>query len=372
MSKTSVRLISVVAAAALLLGGFYYYRNYLIAPPSGPGSEKTAETTVEVAAEGPPPTPAEAVILQPEYLSEVISVNGSTIANKEVMVSSEVAGKIKQILFTEGRRVAKGNPLVILDTDELVAQRQRLEVRKRLTATVAQRLKALYEQEGVSLQDYETAQAEADQVVAELDLLDVQIKKRTVRAPFTGRLGLKLVNEGSYISPGQSIVSLVSLDPIHLELAVPEKYNSALQIGSEIVFEMDGMDQPVPAKIIAREPSIDPATRTLPLKASARNPQERILPGAFAKVTVQLGESESSLMVPTEAIIPELGGKKVFRYKNGLAEAVSVETGIRKNKNIQVVSGLSTGDTILTTGVLQIQAGMPVTITNLNQPIGKK
>lgn len=316
--------------------------------------------------------PAEAMIVRPESLRDLITVNGSTLANQEVMVSSEVAGTVRRILFKEGSHVTKGSPMLILDTEELEAQRQRLEVRKRLTASVAERLKALYEAEGVSLQEYETAQAEADQVVAELKLLDVQIEKRTVRAPFTGRIGLKMVSEGSYISSGDPIVGLVSLDPIHLQFAVPERYSNVLEKGSEVLFQLSGSTDTQTARVIAREPAIDPQTRTLEFKASARNRRERILPGAFAKVVVNLSTFEGTLMVPTEAIIPELGGKKIFRYKNGQAESVAVETGIRQNKFIQVISGLEAGDTILTTAVLQLRDGLPVRITNLSNPIGQR
>ncbi len=376
MSKTAVRIISILIAAAVLIGGLYLFRTYQQRDSSGvPDSSQPEEEDAQpqpVSAMQEQVIPAEAMIVKPESLRDLITVNGSTLANQEVMISSEVAGTVRKILFKEGSHVTQGSPMVILDTEELEAQRQRLEVRKRLTASVAERLKALYEAEGVSLQEYETAQAEADQVVAEIKLLDVQIEKRTVRAPFSGRIGLKLVSEGSYISSGSPIVGLVSLDPIHLQFAVPERYTQVLQQGSEVLFQLSGSTDMQSARVIAREPAIDPETRTLEFKASARNPRERILPGAFAKVTVNLSTYEGTLMVPTEAIIPELGGKKVFRYKNGKAESVVVETGIRQNEFIQVVSGLEPGDTILTTAVLQLRDGLPVRITNLSNPIGQR
>ena len=162
------------------------------------------------------------------------------------------------------------------------------------------------------MQEYEVAKAEAEKVKADIDLIDVQIKKRTILAPFSGRLGLKEVSEGSYLSPGAPIVNLISINPIKIEFSVPEKYSRVLGQGSKINFKLDGYDQPLQATIIASEPNIDPETRTFKLKASAPNPNGRILPGAFANVSVNLNEEQTAVMVPTEAIVPEMGGKKVY------------------------------------------------------------
>ncbi len=307
--------------------------------------------------------PVRAMLIEPTSVIEFISVNGSTQPDEEVTVSSEVPGKVIKILFKEGSRVSKGASLIQLDDTELQAQRQRLVVQQNLNQKISERLQALYEKEGVSLQEYEVAKAEVEKVKAEIALVDAQLDKRVIRAPFSGVLGLRMVSEGSYLSPGTAIVNLVSINPIEIEFSVPEKYSRMVGSGTEVTFKLDGRDETYKARVVATEPVIDADTRTFRLKASAPNPNGTILPGAFANVTVNLKEFASSIMIPTEAVIPELGGKKVFVARNGTAQPVEVETGIRQEANIQVLSGLSEGDTLITSGILQLRTGSPVDIS---------
>lgn len=366
MKKRATRIISLLIAI-VLIGGFIYYQRYGL--PFGEQAASTGESTESAPPSGPPGAaqaiPVKAMRINAAPLQESISVNGSTVPNEEVTISSEVPGKISEVLFTEGTWVEKGKALVQLDVDELNAQRERLVVQKNLNEKIAERLKGLYEKEGVSLQEYEVAKAEAEKVKADIDLIDVQIEKRTIRAPFSGRLGLKEVSEGSFLSPGAPIVNLVSTNPIKLEFSVPEKYSRILGQGSKVNFTLDGIEQPLTATVIASEPSIDPETRTFLLKATAPNSNGRILPGAFANVTVNLSEVQTAIMVPTEAIVPEMGGKKVYLFKGGKAQAVPVETGVRQASMVQVTGGLEPGDTVITTGVLQIRPGAAVDITTL-------
>lgn len=314
---------------------------------------------------GSGPIPVEAVVIQASRAEEVINVNGSTVPNEEVTVTSEVPGKVTRVLFREGTVVRKGAALVQLDVAELRAQRERLVVDQKLKRTIAERLEGLYKREGVSLQEYEIAKAEADRVDAELALISVQLEKRTVKAPFNGLLGLRQVSEGSYISPGTAIVNLVSVSPINIEFAVPERYGRVVNKGTRIEFVLDGSNDPLSAVVVAKEANVDPTTRTLQLKAEAPNPNGRILPGAFANVAVKLRNFEGAIMIPTQAILPELDGKKVFVYKGGKANPVTVETGIRQEDLIQVTKGLSYGDTVLTTGMLQLRPGAEVNVTKV-------
>ena len=365
MSKTSIRLLALVLTVAVFGGAFYLYRSGFFEERRAPGEAGTAATPPPAASPAEQVTPVRAIVAEPTSLRDFISVNGSTLAREEVMVSSEVPGKITQILFREGTYVREGTPLIQLDDQELRAQLERLKVQQELSEKIAERLKALYEREGVSLQEYEIAASEARQVQAEVDLLDVQLEKRTIRAPFSGVLGLRQVSEGSYLSPGTPIVRLVSTNPIDLEFTIPEKYSSSIERGGKVSFTIDGRAGDFEATIIAKDPNIDPETRTLRVKASAPNRDGTLLPGAFAQVTVNLQDFENAILVPTQAIIPELGGKSVYLFRNGVAEAVEVETGIRRNVQIQVLSGIEPGDTVITTGVLQLRPGAAVRISQI-------
>jgi membrane fusion protein (multidrug efflux system) len=366
MSKKSTRLLATVLSIVIFAGALYIF-NYRPfskkAEPSESGAAPSASQPDNNPVAGA--LPVTAMVAIPGPLQDVIYVNGSTVAADEVLVTSEVPGMITKIHFREGSVVTRGALLVQLEVDELKAQRDRLLVRKVLTSSIAERLKNLYDKEGVSLQEYEIAAAEAEQVQAELALIDVQIDKRSIRAPFSGVLGLRQVSEGSFISPGAPIVNLVNTNPIHIEFSVPERYSDVLSQGSAINFQLSGLTENYQAAVIAKEPYIDPTTRTLRLKASAPNPSGKILPGAFANVTVKLRSYESTILIPTEAIVPELGGKRVYLYRNGQAQPVEVETGIRKDALIQVLSGIQPGDTVITSGVMQIRADIPLTITQL-------
>jgi membrane fusion protein (multidrug efflux system) len=358
MSKHQVRWAALIGIGALVVVFILYRLGFLGEKPKEPAPAMTT------APGGGPPSalPIEAFIITLGPLTDNIEVSGSAIPEEEVQITTEIAGKVEAILFEEGKRVEKGTVLLRLNDDELKAQREKLVVQKRLSEKIAGRLKALYEKEGVSLQEYEVAVAEVDRYDADIKLLDVQLEKMQIKAPFSGVLGLRTISEGSYVSPGTPIVSLVRIDPIHIQFSIPEKYSDNLREGSRISFQVAGREGDFPATVVARNPKIDPNTRTVAFEAKSPNPKGHVLPGAFALVKVQLRRFDEAIMVPTEAVVPELGGKKLYLYRNGIAEAVAVETGIRQDRAIQITDGLQPGDTVITSGILQLRPGMPVQI----------
>ncbi|MCG8328875.1 MAG: efflux RND transporter periplasmic adaptor subunit [Chitinophagales bacterium] len=369
MTKRITRITAVLIGAILFIAFILFQGDLLTYSQSRPDSISSDEKE-----KAPPPNanaatqlPVDAIVVNAKSLTDAITVSGSTVPNEEVIVTTEVPGKIEQILFKEGTLVTAGTSLIILDQSELKAERSRLVVQRNLNEKIANRLKALYDKEGVSLQDYEVAAAEVEKAEAEIALLDAQLEKRIITAPFGGRLGLRMVSEGAYISPGTAIVNLVSINPIKLEFSVPEKYSRILNQGAKVGFQLDGSEQEYLATIIAKEPNVDPDTRTLRLKASAPNPGGQILPGAFAKVDVNLNEYNNALLVPTEAIMPQLNTKEVYVVRSGVAQLQEVETGIRQERMIQVTAGLSPGDTVITTGLLQLKPGTAVNIVQLKK-----
>lgn len=364
MRKKTTRIVSIILAVVVFGAAFLLYSAGTFSKKEPQPEAKNAEAAPS--RRGPSgPVPVQAVVAQASNAEEVINVNGSTAPNEEVTVTSEVPGKVTQILFKEGTIVKAGTPLVQLDIAELKAQRDRLLVDQQLKRKIAERLEGLYKREGVSLQEYEIAKAEADQVDAELALINVQLGKRTIKAPFNGLLGLRQVSEGSYISPGTAIVNLVSVNPINIEFSVPERYGRSVDKGTRVDFLLDGSNNSLSAVVVAKEANVDATTRTLKLKAEAPNPNGRILPGAFANVAVKLRSYAGAIMIPTEAITPELDGKKVFVYKSGKANQVTIETGIRQAELIQVIKGLSYGDTVITTGMMQLRPGAEVTVSKV-------
>jgi membrane fusion protein (multidrug efflux system) len=365
MRKRTTRILSILLAVVIFGGAFFLYQSGMFSKKE-PQPEQSVNARPASNTERGGPIPVEAVLIEASNAEEVINVNGSTVPNEEVLVTSEVPGKVIKILFKEGTIVKKGALLVQLDIAELKAQKDRLLVDQQLKRKIAERLEGLYKREGVSLQELEIAKAEADQVDADLSLISVQLEKRTVRAPFDGLLGLRQVSEGSYLTPGMPIVNLVSVNPINIEFSVPERYGRTITKGTRIDFLLDGSNDAISAMVVAKESNVDPTTRTLKLKAEAPNPNGRILPGAFANVAVKLRSFAGAIMIPTQAILPELDGKKVYVYKGGKATPVTVETGIRREDFIQVTKGLSYGDTILVTGIMQMRPGAEVNVTKMN------
>jgi membrane fusion protein (multidrug efflux system) len=206
---------------------------------------------------------------------------------------------------------------------------------------------------------------EVNVLESELELVEARIEKTRVRAPFSGTIGLRNVSEGSYISPQTRIATLQSTNPIKIDLSVPEKYSSRLQPGAPISFTVRGSEETYEGRIYAIEPQIDPNTRSLRLRARAPNAGGALRPGAFADVTVVFDTIEDALTVPSFAVLPELGGQQVFVVRNGVAQPQSVEIGVRTDSTVQVTSGLSLRDTVITSGIQQLRPGLPVRIESL-------
>ncbi|MFK7932477.1 MAG: efflux RND transporter periplasmic adaptor subunit [Saprospiraceae bacterium] len=363
--KNFTRIFSIIALIAILGIFWLYQSDFFSKEKPAPKTENTPTATADKTST-PPGIPVKAYRVEASDLKDFITVNGSTFPTEEAAISSEIAGKVEKILFREGSYVQVGTPLVEIRNTELAAQRQKLSVQKALAEKIAGRLQGLYEKEGVSLQEVDVAKAEVATFEAEIALLDVQLEKTIVKAPFSGRLGLKNVSVGSYVMPGTPIVDLIQMNPLELRFSIPEKYVNEVRNGTKVSFKMAGSDKAHTATVVAREPMIDAETRSLTLQATTSNPNGRILPGTFAAVKVNLANFDEALMIPTQSIVPELDGKKVFKFQSGKAVAVAVETGIRRDASIQVTNGITAGDTILTTGLLQVRPGSEVYISELS------
>jgi len=323
------------------------------------------EPTEKKAGGSAPQIAAKAYVVEPERLDDRIFVTGNVLPNEEVELRGEVAGKVTAINFNEGAHVEKGALLVKINDADLQAQLKKAIYRKQLLEARELRQRTLLQKEAVSQADYDEALNELNTSAAEIDLLKAQIDRTEIRAPFSGVVGLRYISTGSYITPSTRIATLHAVDPVKIEFAVPEKYATTIRSGSRISFTIGGSHQEFEGTVYAVEPKIDPDTRTMQIRARCSNGNGAIAPGAFAEIELVLKEIGSALMVPTEAIVPELNGKKVFVVKDGKAEPRTVVAGIRTSKKIQIVDGLAAGDTILTTGLLQVRPGSPLKITDV-------
>jgi membrane fusion protein (multidrug efflux system) len=298
----------------------------------------------------------------PERLTERLVTTGTVRANEYVDIVSEISGKISAIHFEEGARVTAGELLLKIDDSELLAERQRAIHRVELAERAEARQKQLLDQGVISSENYDVALGQLNVLRAERQLIEAQLLKTEIRAPFGGVIGLRWVSPGSYLSSQTRIASLHDLDPVKLDFTVPEKYSALLRAGDEIAFAVEGSDRSFPGTIYAVEPSVDATTRSLRVRARCPNSDGALIPGAFANVDLVLRSIPGALTVPSIAVIPELGGKKVFVYEDGKAQARPVETGIRSDTAVQITGGLSEGDLVIFTGIMQLQPGLEVEI----------
>lgn len=309
----------------------------------------------------------EAVTLDFETIEDRIFSSGTIQANEVVELSTESSGLITEIFFEEGRTVERGQLLVKINDSELQAQRERSVFRLNLAEQREERQRRLLERGGISQDDYDATLNEVNVLRSELQLIDAQIEKTEVRAPFSGVIGLKYVSPGSYITPGVRIASLQEVNPVKIDFSIPERYISRVDVTDRINFSVQGYDSTFVGNVYAIEPRIDTQTRTLQIRATSQNDEQLLFPGAFANIVLILDEINDALMLPTISIVPELNSQKVYVIKDGKVQESRVQTGIRTSEKVQVISGIAHGDTVLTTGLLQVRPGMDVEITDLKK-----
>lgn len=311
--------------------------------------------------------PVSVVKLQKETLRNQLQVSGTILPNESVNLRSEISGLVTKIAFKEGQYVAKGTPLIYLNDDELQAQYQRLQYTQKLFETQENRQKQLLAREAISQEEYDIALNQFNTALSDIKLVEAQLAKTVIRAPFSGILGLRLVSEGSVIGTNDVLVSLVNIDPIKIEFSIPERYANQVTVGSPVYFTNESSTEEVEGQVYAFEPQVDLATRTLKLRALSPNKDRKFLPGMFVKIRFILEITEDALLVPAESVIPELSGYKVFVVgADGNAEQRIIEIGTRTESQVQVLSGLNEGDLVLTTGVMQVRQGMPLQPTQIN------
>jgi membrane fusion protein, multidrug efflux system len=305
-------------------------------------------------------------VVSPERLERKIKVTGTIRPNESVELRSETSGIVTKILFREGQKVNKGQLLISLDDVELHAQLEKLKIRKELMETSEFRNKRLLEREAISQAEYDITLNELNSIKADIKTLEVQISKKQIVAPFTGIIGLRHISEGSYVSNNTNIANLYSTDQVKLDFSVPGKYSEDIRSGKKINFTIEGNPSVFAGEIFAVEPMIDLSTRTLQIRGLAKNPDGKLVPGQFATIEIILETIESALMVPAISVIPEMDGHKLFRFSKGKATSVAISIGQRTDERVQVLQGISQGDTVLTSGILQVRDGSLVQITRHN------
>ncbi|MCL2435709.1 MAG: efflux RND transporter periplasmic adaptor subunit [Lentimicrobiaceae bacterium] len=299
-------------------------------------------------------------VLTPDLLKSAITAVGTLLPNEQVDLISEAAGKVVGIYFEEGKPVSKGQLLVKVDDEELQAQLRRAEYQLKLTGERLNRQQILLDKDAVSREEFDQVQTDYNILQTDIDLLKTKIAKTEIRAPFAGTIGFRGVSLGSFLQPNTVIARLIDQNKLKLEFAIPEKYGSLYLPGKKIYFTTEVSPQEFEAVVYAVDPKIDIATRTLTVRGIYNNASGKLSAGMFARVNLIVDQSDEVLLIPTQAVVQEMDGKKVWIISNGKAKSQPITTGYRTNDQVEVISGLQPGDTIMITGLMQVREGIPV------------
>lgn len=296
------------------------------------------------------------------HIDAPLALPGTVLPNETVEITSEVAGKLVEINFNEGNSVAAGVVLARLNDAELQASLLRAKSRKKLAELNEARKKALLDRNGVSTAEYEAAANELEVATAEIALIEAQIEKTVVRAPFSGVIGLRHVSLGSYLTPSTVIATLQDISPLKVEFKVPERYAASIRPGMVFNYTAEGSSSSQTARVYASEPALDTRTRSRVVRALSTNTNGNVLPGQYVEVELKTGAALELSLIPTEAIVPTMQGQQVFVVKEGKAVAQSVQLGSRSEKYVGIVDGVNSGDSIVISGLQGVRDGGPVQV----------
>ena len=360
--KTKIALVAVII---LIIAGMALYpyikKNYF----STKEPDKNILDTRASQTGRNAPLSVTAQIIKNQNLDDVFRQTGTLIPDEEVDLSFETSGKITQIHFKEGTNVKKGTLLAKVNDNTLQAELKKLEAQVPLAQDRVYRQKALLAKDAVSQEAYESVNTELEKLHADIELVKARIAQTELRAPFDGVIGLRQVSEGTYATPATIISRLTKTVPLKIEFSVNQSQAGDITPGTNVKFTLDNDERVYDANIFAVESRLDGSTLTLRARALYPNPGGHLMPGRSVVIEVKLKEIKNAIVVPSLSTVAEMGRDIAYIYKDGRAQQVTITKGMRTESSIQVVNGLSVGDTLLTTGVMQLRDGLPVVINQI-------
>jgi len=308
-----------------------------------------------------PPTVVDIIIAKTQSITDTVEANGTVIASDYVALHPEVAGRITFLDVPEGKYITKGTVIARLNDADLEAQVAKTKVLLDIAQKTVDRYAKLIAVNGINQSDYDAAVSTVDGYKADINYTQALIEKTILKAPFSGKVGLRMVSPGAFVATTDVIASMQTDDKLKIDFTIPEQYGNLVKIGNTVTFSSDATGAAAgKANIIAVEPQIDQSTRNLKVRAILANTS--LNPGSFVKVYLAESRNDHAIMVPTNAIIPEDITNQLIVVKNGKAAVVKVNTGIRLANNVEITSGIKAGDSVVVTGVLFARPKAPVKI----------
>jgi len=319
----------------------------------------------------PPPQIVDVIIADYQNIENKVEVNGLVLANESVEIHPEISGRLVFLNMPDGAVVKEGTILAKINDADLQAQLLKSNTQLSLAIKNEERLNKLLQINGVNQADYDLALNTVNNIKADIEIVKAQIDKTIIKAPFTGKLGLRMVSPGAYVTPQLVMASLQQTNQLKVDFNVPEMYSSLIQKGKFVRVIADN-NQEYMATIAAEESQVNASTGNIKVRAILQ--QGNLKPGGFVKIQLDAGSGKQSIMVPTNAIIPDANSKKIIVVKDGKGEMVKIKTGLRNAYGVEVTDGLNPGDSIVVTGVLFVKSGKPVkvrSVKNMQELINK-
>ncbi|MCL2131969.1 MAG: efflux RND transporter periplasmic adaptor subunit [Lentimicrobiaceae bacterium] len=343
-----------IGLPVLAVAGYVVYALFF----SKAGNAKAGESAMGQGKNAP--IPAQIFVINSTDFNNGIQAVGTLLANEEVDIVSEIAGKVVGVYFEEGKTVAKNQLLVKVEDTDLQAQLKRAEYQLKLVSERLERQKILLDKDAVSREEFDQVQTDYNILLADIELLKTKIEKTEIRVPFSGTIGFRNLSIGSYLQPNTIISHLSDQYKLKVEFSIPEKYASTALVGKKILFKTETSSKEHNAVVYAVDSKVDITTRTIVVRGMYDNTKENLKSGMFVRLTLVTESSSNVILVPTEAIVPEMDGKKVWVLSDGKAQSRTVTTGFRSNNDIEILSGLEIGDSVMVTGLMQVREGSAV------------
>jgi membrane fusion protein, multidrug efflux system len=364
MVKRMILMLAITAAVIATLGFFKF--------------QQVQEAMAQGASFQPPPEAVTTIVAQQEQWPSTLTAIGTMAAVQGVTVSADLPGTVDHIAFESGKFVNKGDLLVQLDTRQERAQLITIDSQREFANLNFDRMKGLLDQRVISRAEFDRAVTDQKQSEAQIGEVNATISRKTIRAPFSGVLGIRQVNLGQYLAPGDPIVLVQSLDPIYANFGVPQQDASQVRLGRTVRITAEELTGTVfEGRITAIDPRVDEATRNLQVQATLRNRGGQLRPGMFVEAEVLLGESRSVVTLPSSAInyapygdsvfvVTDLKGQDGQSYR-GVRQQV-VKVGAARGDQIAILEGINAGDEVVTSGVFKLRNGAAVQVNNKVQP----
>jgi len=350
-------LLFSLSLAVLVAGGYYIYTRLITPPPKMNNPQPPPAGGGQARGGGARALPVSVYVVNYNDISDGRTSTGTLMANETVDLASQTSGKVVLINFNEGEWVEKGALLVKIDDLDLQAQLTRAEHQFTLAAERLRRQQILFEKEAVSRESFDQAQTDYNLITADIELLKVRIDRTEIRAPFSGVIGFRSISLGAFLQAGAGVATLTDIATLKLNFSVNEKNVFQRLDGANVLFTVVGSEKEFSAKVYAIDPVVEEKTRTIGLRALYNNKDGLLRPGMMTKVTIYPEHATYSLLVPSEAVIPNVDGRIVWLVRKNRAVQVPVQTGTRTADKVEILDGIARGDSVITSGLLQIRQG---------------